>query len=131
MNLEFLEQASLALQAYCAAEGISYHASAISNGTHWPNNVGYFVARHRIRQVQISFDGLKAKSRSASTLPGRLPTAPDASSFDRASSLVGQLLRHARVNVRCNATPKRGGTSSASLIMPGSGGGLMLPTAAW
>jgi uncharacterized protein len=35
MNLELLEQASLALQELCRSEGMSYHASAISNGTHW------------------------------------------------------------------------------------------------
>ncbi len=105
MNLEFLEEASLALQALCAAEGISYHASAISNGTHWPEDVGSFVARHRIRQVQISFDGLKANhDRRRRYRPAYRPS-PDASSFDRASALVGELLQHTRVDVRYNADP--------------------------
>jgi uncharacterized protein len=103
MNLDFLERASLALQAFCASEGIGYHASAISNGTHWPDDVGSFVARHRIRQVQISFDGLKANHDRRRRYRAGYRPSPDASSFDRAARLVGRLLQHARVDVRYNA----------------------------
>src|SRR5262249_25544324 len=95
MKPEVLDPASLPLQAFCASEGISYHASAISNGTHWPDDVGSFVTRHRIRQVQISFDGLKANhDRRRRYRAGHRPS-PDASSFDRAADLVGRLLQHA------------------------------------
>jgi uncharacterized protein len=105
MNLEFLEQASVALQSFCAEEGIAYHASAISNGTHWPADVGPFVARHKIREVQISFDGLKRNhDRRRRFRSGRRPSE-DASSFDLAADLVDELLRHTRVDVRFNADP--------------------------
>jgi uncharacterized protein len=60
LNMDFLEAASKELQAYCASNGVSYVASIISNGTRWPSDIEGFVARNRIRQVQISFDGLRA-----------------------------------------------------------------------
>jgi uncharacterized protein len=109
MNLEFLERASLALQALCASEGISYQASAISNGTHWPDDVGSFVMRHRIRQVQISFDGLKVNHDRRRRYRAGYRPSPDASSFDRAAGLVDRLLRHVRVDVRYNVDPANAG----------------------
>jgi uncharacterized protein len=105
MNLEFLEQASLALQELCRSEGMSYHASAISNGTHWPEDVGPFVARHKIRQVQISFDGLKRNHERRRRYRAGYRPSEDASSFDRAVRLVDRLLEHTRVDVRYNTDP--------------------------
>jgi uncharacterized protein len=105
MNLEFLEQASAALQAFCEAEGVTYHASAISNGTHWPTDVGPFVARHKLRQIQISFDGLKENHDQRRRYRPRHRPTEDASSFDRAVRLVDSLLRHTRVDIRYNADP--------------------------
>jgi uncharacterized protein len=105
MNLAFLEEASLALQSLCASEGIPYHASAISNGTHWPADVGPFVARHKLRQVQISFDGLKANHDKRRHFRKGYRPAADASSFELAASLVDRLLQHTRVDIRFNADP--------------------------
>jgi uncharacterized protein len=59
LNVEFLERASYALQELCRELQVVYHASIVSNGTRWPVDVGDFVARHRLREVQISFDGLR------------------------------------------------------------------------
>ncbi|GLW35271.1 radical SAM/SPASM domain-containing protein [Actinoplanes regularis] len=103
MNLPFLEQASAALQQFCRAEGVTYHASVVSNGTHWPDDVGAFVTRHRIRQVQISFDGLADNhNRRRRYRAGHQP-ADETSSFDKAVALVDRLLRHSRVDLRFNA----------------------------
>lgn len=78
-------------------------AAELSDGTHWPDDVGSFVARHRIRQVQISFDGLKINhDRRRRYRPAYRP-AEGASSFDRAVRLVDRLLQHTRVDIRYNA----------------------------
>ena len=101
LNAEFMMAASVALQAYCDAEGITYVSSIISNGTEWPENVEEFVREHRIRQVQISFDGLKAnhdkrrRYRKGYNKKG-------VSSFEVASGLVGRLVKCVRVDLRFN-----------------------------
>src|SRR5437867_6634480 len=106
MNLEFLIGASVALQDLCGREGIAYSASVISNGTRWPDDIEGFVATHKIREVQISFDGLKDNhDRSRHYRPGYRPFEA-ASSFDRAACLVDTLLRYTRVDVRYNADPR-------------------------
>ena len=115
MNVAFLESASLALQELCRAEGIAYSASVISNGTHWPDDVDHFVARHKIRQVQISFDGLRAQhDRTRHYRPGYRPSS-DGSSFDRAVRLVDRLLQATRVDVRYNADPANASDFAAFL----------------
>jgi uncharacterized protein len=105
LNLEFLEAASLALQRHCAAAGVTYHASAISNGTCWPDAVGDFVRRHALRQVQISFDGLRDNHDKRRRYRRDYRPSAEASSFDRAVGLVDQLLEHTRVDVRFNVDP--------------------------
>jgi uncharacterized protein len=52
--------------------------------------------------VQISFDGLKADHDRRRRYRAGYRPSPDASSFDRAVSLVDRLLQHARVDVRYN-----------------------------
>jgi uncharacterized protein len=111
LNVEFLEQASHALQALCARLGVVYGASVISNGTAWPADVGAFVRAHK---VQISFDGLRENhDRRRRYRRGRAPS-PDASSFGRAAAYVDRLLDHVRVDVRINVD--RG----TRLMFPGS-----------
>lgn len=105
MNLEFLEEASIALQDLCVAEGVMYLASAISNGTHWPDDIGDFVRRHKLRQVQISFDGLQANHDRRRRYRRAYRPSEDASSFDQAVRLVDRLLQHTRVDLRYNADP--------------------------
>jgi uncharacterized protein len=103
MNIEFIEAASLALQALCESEQVTYVASIISNGTCWPEDVGSFISRHRVRQVQISFDGLRDNhNRRRRYRKGYAPPAPDASSFDLAVGLVDKLLDHTHVDIRIN-----------------------------
>ena len=103
LNIDFIDAASGALQALCEEMGVSYSASVISNGTCWPDDVGGFVRRHRIRQVQISFDGLKANhDKRRRYRKGRAPD-PSVSSFDRAVAVVDELLNVARVDLRFNA----------------------------
>ncbi len=103
MNQDFLELGSAALQAFCAAENVRYHASIVSNGTRWPEDVAGFVARHRLRQVQISFDGLRANhDRRRRFRAGHRSSDAD-SSFDRATRLVDRLVRCTRVDIRFNA----------------------------
>lgn len=105
LNVEFLEQASAALQELCVELGVSYSASIISNGTCWPDDVPAFIRRHRIRQVQISFDGLKeSHDKRRRYRRGRSPQ-PGTSSFEQAVAVVDQLLDVVRVDLRFNADP--------------------------
>jgi uncharacterized protein len=103
MNIEFIEAASLALQALCECEQVSYAASIISNGTCWPEDIGSFIGRHYVRQVQISFDGLRDNhNRRRRYRKGYAPPAHDTSSFDLAVGLVDKLLDHTHVDIRIN-----------------------------
>lgn len=102
MNLVFLEEASIALQELSAGLNVAYSASVISNGTCWPQDVGEFVRRHRIRQVQVSFDGMrKNHDRRRRYRNGHEPSE-DASSFNAAVKLVDDLVNCARVDLRFN-----------------------------
>ncbi len=102
MNIDFLERASAALQSLCQDLGIRYAASVISNGTCWPDDVGAFITLHRMRQVQISFDGLKANhDKRRRYRRGYAPTT-NGSSFEAAAALVDRLLEHVQVDLRLN-----------------------------
>lgn len=101
LNLAFIEKASAALRAYCKAEGVTYAASIISNGTEWPDDVEAFVARHAIGQAQISFDGLKRHhDKRRHFLRGAAGAGE--SSFERAVALVDRLVGCTRVDLRFN-----------------------------
>lgn len=100
LNVTFMDAAADALQRLCAELGCRYHASVISNGTCWPKDVGPFVERHHIRQVQITLDGLPARHNKRRTY--RQGYAATESSFDAASDLITRLLDHVRVDLRVN-----------------------------
>ncbi len=82
--------------------GISYSASVISNGTRWPQDAVGFVRRNKIRQVQISFDGLKMNHDKRRRFRKGYKRADEESSFDLAVDLVDRLLAAVRVDVRFN-----------------------------
>ncbi|MFE4512737.1 radical SAM protein [Kitasatospora sp. NPDC056783] len=103
MNLDALERGSIALQEYCRERGIAYHASVVSNGTRWPEDPASFVGRHRIREVQITFDGMKDNHDRRRRYRQGYRREDDHSSFERAADLVDVLVRHTRVDVRFNA----------------------------
>jgi uncharacterized protein len=102
MNLEFLHHASIALQKLCEDNNIKYSASVISNGTCWPAEVGSFIRNHKIRQVQISFDGLRENHNRRRRYRKDYLTDTNMSSFDEAVSLVDKLLNYVRVDLRFN-----------------------------
>lgn len=99
LNIDFLEAASNALQSYCADAGLSYVASIISNGTLWPSDIEGFVARNRIRQAQISFDGLTANHNKRRRYRKEFGQG---NSFDAAVALVDRLVQCTRVDLRFN-----------------------------
>jgi uncharacterized protein len=99
LNVAFIENASEALQQLCSTREIAYSASVISNGTSWPEDVGAFVRRHRIRQAQISFDGMRRNHNRRRRYARR---EVGLSSFDRAIELIDALLDHTRVDIRFN-----------------------------
>ena len=101
LNAEFIEVASEALQGLCRSLAAPYSASIISNGTAWPSDAAEFVRRHRIRQIQISFDGLRENHDRRRRYRGVESNSGD-SSFDAAATLVDRLLDHARVDLRLN-----------------------------
>ena len=108
LNPGFIEAASRALQTYCRGKEIPYVASIISNGTQWPEDVEDFVIRNRIRQVQISFDGLRVHhNRRRRYRKGY--GEKGASSFDQAVALVDRLVNCARVDLRFNMDRKNSG----------------------
>src|ERR1043165_3241936 len=101
LNLTFLEEASLALQSLCRNEEVAYQASVISNGTSWPDEVGEFLQKHKIRQVQISFDGLRENHNRRRHFREGFQK-DDGSSFDEAVNLVSKLLD--RKSTRLNSS---------------------------
>jgi uncharacterized protein len=100
LNLPFLESASSAIQDLCSSLGVRYSASIISNGTAWPEDVEAFIQRHRIRQAQITFDGMRAHHNRRR----RFTQSADSerSSFDEASALISRLVDVCRVDIRYN-----------------------------
>jgi uncharacterized protein len=100
LNLSFLESASLAIQDLCSVMGIRYSASIISNGTAWPEDVEQFIQRHRIRQVQITFDGMRAHHNRRRRFTQRADS--QRSSFDEASLLISRLVDVCKVDIRYN-----------------------------
>jgi uncharacterized protein len=99
LNLSFIEEASKALQRFCLENHVRYSASVISNGTRWPNNVQDFITTNCIRQVQISFDGLRENHNRRRRYRDK---NGEGSSFDQAVALVDDLLDHVRVDIRIN-----------------------------
>jgi uncharacterized protein len=79
---------------------VNYSASIISNRTVWPDDVEASIERHRIRQVQITFDGL----RSLHNRRRRFIQQADygRSSFDEAAALISRLVHVCRVDIRLN-----------------------------
>ena len=106
LNYEFIETASTLLQQLCRDLEVVYSASIISNGTCWPEDVGAFVQRHKIRQAQISFDGLRHHHNLRRHFRNK---SEQASSFDLAVALVDKLLDFVRVDVRINIDRKNEG----------------------
>lgn len=102
LNVEFIETASPALQQLCSRLKVSYRASIISNGTCWTKDVGAFVRRHRIGQVQISFDGMKKNHDRRRRYRKDYKPEESVSSFEQAVNLVDKLLDHTRVDLRFN-----------------------------
>jgi uncharacterized protein len=102
LNIEFLELASAALQELCRRLKVCYSASVISNGTRWPLQVGEFLHKHKIRQVQISFDGMRANHDKRRRYRKGFAEREKPSSFDEAVKLVDELVRHVRVDLRMN-----------------------------
>jgi uncharacterized protein len=100
LNLPFLEQASRAIQDFCSTLGVRYSASIISNGTAWPEDVEEFIERHRIRQAQITFDGLRENHNHRRRFTRK--DDRERSSFDEAATLVSRLVHVCRVDIRYN-----------------------------
>lgn len=105
LNHDFLVEASRSIQEHCRSHDIFYSASIISNGTLWPDNPVDFVRQHAIRQVQISFDGMREnhdkrrRTRKGFRYVGNKLVL---SSFDEAVALVDALVNVVRVDVRFN-----------------------------
>jgi uncharacterized protein len=102
LNLEFIESASMALQDLCQRMNVAYSASVISNGTLWPEQSVDFVRKNKIRQVQISFDGMRENHDRHRRYRKDYKPGENASSFDRAVELIDQLLDGVRVDIRIN-----------------------------
>lgn len=101
LNAEFIELASAQLQQLCRQRDFRYVACIISNGSQWPADVEAFVARHRLRQVQISFYGLRAHHNKRRRYRKGYGTS-GSSSFDEAVALVDRLVNCTQVDVRFN-----------------------------
>ncbi len=104
LNVAFLEEASLALQALCEELGARYVASIVTNGTLWPEDVGNFVATHNIRQAQVSLDGFGAHhdERRHYRRGNGPPQGSETSSFRVVVASIDTLLDHCQVDIRFN-----------------------------
>jgi uncharacterized protein len=100
LNVAFVEAASCRLQELATDLHVGYSASLVSNGTCWPDDPGAFVARHKLRQVQISFDGLRENHNRRRRFTD--PTDKGRSSFDLAVKVVDELIPHVQVDIRFN-----------------------------
>ena len=103
LNFEFINEASQKIQEFCTSNNIIYHASIVSNGTMWPKNPEEFINKNKIRQVQISFDGMKTSHDKVRRYTQRNDQGK--SSFDEAINLVSKLTSIVRVDVRFNISP--------------------------
>jgi uncharacterized protein len=103
LNIPFIETASLRIQEFCKENGISYHASVVSNGTLWPQDVLGFISRHKIRQIQITFDGIKESHEKVRRY--RREYQEGKSSFDEAINLINELANYVKVDLRFNISP--------------------------
>lgn len=101
LNVEFIQSASIALQNLCNSLGVTYAASIISNGSEWPEDVIKFITTNKIRQVQISFDGMKKNHDKRRRYREGYGNQQD-SSFNKAALLVDQLVSITRVDLRFN-----------------------------
>jgi uncharacterized protein len=101
LNIDFMEAFATIFQPLCDDNNIRHEASIISNGTNWPSNPVDFVLRHKIRQVQISLDGLRENHNKRRRFRNAVERG-FRSSFDEAIALIDKLFRHVRVDVRLN-----------------------------
>ena len=105
LNIEFIEVCSFALQNLCKSLDIVFHASMISNGTRWPSDPVDFVSRHKLRQVQISFDGVGKSHSKVRRLRKGYGKPNEKTTFESTFEIVGKLLDAVRVDVRYNVSP--------------------------
>jgi uncharacterized protein len=68
----------------------------------WPEKSVDFVRKNKIRQVQISFDGMRENHDRHRRYRKDYNPGDNASSFDRAVELIDQLLDVVRVDIRIN-----------------------------
>jgi uncharacterized protein len=106
MNLNFLVQASSALQELCRNLHVDYVASIISNGTCWPEDVVSFVRAHKLRQAQISFDGMRDNHNKRRYFNREHVTDAVQTPFDLAVNLVDRLVQCTNVDLRFNIDRK-------------------------
>ncbi len=130
LNVTFIEDASAALQSMCRDLGVAYHASIISNGTAWPGDVAAFVSRHRLRQVQISFDGLEQHHNKRRQYRDGYRPEGARGTFNTLWDLVGRLLDHVRVDVRINLDAQNRGDLLALVDRAEAAGWFSKPHAA-
>lgn len=109
LNPDLIEVLSQSLQALCRERGVAYAASIVSNGTLWPDDVGAFVARHAIREAQISLDGLEHEHNRRRRYRHQHRPDDGTSSFTKAVALIDALLDHVRVDLRVNIDPGNAG----------------------
>lgn len=102
LNIRFLEQASFELQAFCKEREVNYHSSVISNGTVWPENLKDFISQHKIRQVQVSFDGEKERHNKIRRYRKGYDTDGENNSYDKLIKLIDNLLDYVHVDIRFN-----------------------------
>ena len=106
LNQEVIERFSAAIIPFCAARGVSYKASLISNGTSWPEDPVGFVTRNAIHNVQFSLDGPERHhNKRRGTIDPKAAAGARTASFDTVMSTVGSLIGSTRIYLRVNVDP--------------------------
>ena len=91
---------------FCAARGVSYKASLISNGTSWPQDPVAFVKRNEIHNIQFSLDGPERHhNKRRGTIDPKAAAGARTASFDTVMSTIGALVGSARIYLRVNVDP--------------------------
>ena len=106
LNQEVIERFSAAIIPFCAARGVSYKASLISNGTSWPQDPIAFVKRNEIHNIQFSLDGPERHhNKRRGTIDPKAAAGARTASFDTVMSTIGALVGSARIYLRVNVDP--------------------------
>jgi uncharacterized protein len=101
--VDAIEYLSGLLMEFCASNEVRFSGHMVTNGTcrpSAPHECVSFVKRHKIKHIQLSFDGLAENHNKRRHYLEKHPDRP--SSFDALCRTVDSLVGHANLYLRIN-----------------------------